>query len=705
MTETPMDDVELSEMEDMAEMADDQLIAEPEAPNGFLAFDLSAPLMRAIVELGYRTPTPIQEATISLLLSGRDVIGQAQTGTGKTAAYGIPILERIDTSIRKPQALVLAPTRELAIQVAKALDAMARFRHLGVVPVYGGQSYERQLQAFRSGAHVVVGTPGRMLDHLRRGTLDLSAVRFAVLDEADEMLDMGFIDDVEAILSCMPGAPAARNQAPIVKLPEGLPPVQIALFSATMPAPIVRLSTRFMRNPEHISVTPSQAMVPQITQVAYDLGGMEKGEALGRILDVEAPGPTIVFCATRRAVDDIAERLHGRGYRTAGLHGDMAQAERERVMRRFRDGAVEVMVATDVAARGLDVAGVTHVINFDLPWDPEVYVHRIGRTGRAGREGEAITLVTPRDGRAMRQIEMALRAKIIRKRPPTLGDVAIKRRAAAQVTVATAIAAGNLGPYEGLVAELSEQFDASAIAAAALRLWDTARTAGRDGSTLGSILVSAAVEAERLEAQAREAPARAARAAEGGRSVARIFIGAGRAAGVRPQDLVGAIASEANVPGRSIGSISIQEHHSVVDVPGELAGVILSALESTMIRGRSVAVRLAEPADMAGDMNQGGGRDSGGYRGSDRGPRPGGSGGYRGGDQGGFASDARRAPWAGRSEPLPRHAVRAPSWSEVEAHPSESSSEPSTARTGRRPFAPPRLARRPAPRPARRRDA
>ncbi|NDF38450.1 MAG: hypothetical protein EB140_05900 [Proteobacteria bacterium] len=432
---------------------------------------------------------------------------------------------------------------------------------------------------------------------------------------------------------------------------------------------------------------------------------MEKGEALGRILDVEAPGPTIVFCATRRAVDDIAERLHGRGYRTAGLHGDMAQAERERVMRRFRDGAVEVMVATDVAARGLDVAGVTHVINFDLPWDPEVYVHRIGRTGRAGREGEAITLVTPRDGRAMRQIEMALRAKIIRKRPPTLGDVAIKRRAAAQVTVATAIAAGNLGPYEGLVAELSEQFDAAAIAAAALRLWDTARTAGRDGSTLGSILVSAAVEAERLEAQAREAPARAARAAEGGRSVARIFIGAGRAAGVRPQDLVGAIASEANVPGRSIGSISIQEHHSVVDVPGELAGVILSALESTMIRGRSVAVRLAEPADMAGDMNQGSGRDSGGYRGSDRGPRPGGSGGYRGGDQGGFASDARRAPWAGRSEPLPRHAVRAPSWSEVEAHPSESSSEPSTARTGRRPFAPPRLARRPAPRPARRRDA
>ncbi|NBT95483.1 MAG: DEAD/DEAH box helicase [Chloroflexi bacterium] len=548
------------------------------------------------------------------------------------------------------------------------------------MPVYGGQSYERQLQAFRSGAHVVVGTPGRMLDHLRRGTLDLSAVRFAVLDEADEMLDMGFIDDVEAILSCMPGAPAARNQAPIVKLPEGLPPVQIALFSATMPAPIVRLSTRFMRSPEHISVTPSQAMVPQITQVAYDLGGMEKGEALGRILDVEAPGPTIVFCATRRAVDDIAERLHGRGYRTAGLHGDMAQAERERVMRRFRDGAVEVMVATDVAARGLDVAGVTHVINFDLPWDPEVYVHRIGRTGRAGREGEAITLVTPRDGRAMRQIEMALRAKIIRKRPPTLGDVAIKRRAAAQVTVATAIAAGNLGPYEGLVAELSEQFDAAAIAAAALRLWDTARTAGRDGSTLGSILVSAAVEAERLEAQAREAPARAARAAEGGRSVARIFIGAGRAAGVR-------------------------EHHSVVDVPGELAGVILSALESTMIRGRSVAVRLAEPADMAGDMSQGGGRDSGGYRGSDRGPRPGGSGGYRGGDQGGFASDARRAPWAGRSEPLPRHAVRAPSWSEVEAHPSETSSEPSTARTGRRPFAPPRLARRPAPRPARRRDA
>jgi ATP-dependent RNA helicase DeaD len=602
----------------------------------FRAFGLSEPVLRALDDLGYEAPTPVQKATIQLLMAGRDVIAQAQTGTGKTAAYGIPIMELIETGARKPQsqALVLAPTRELAVQVAEALHQMGRHRNVRVLPVYGGQAIDRQLRALRDGVHVVVGTPGRILDHLRRGTLKLGTVQFAVLDEADEMLDMGFLEDVEAILAELPrgelarqpatGRPAGQAQAESVAElgedeavvdadREGAPEtetadtrparVQLSLFSATMPMPVERLARRFLHDPARITVTPEQIAVPQITQVAYEVTGIEKVDALARILDAEAPGSAIVFCATRRMVDEVAERLAVRGYRSSALHGDMAQGERERVLRRFRDGRIEVLVATDVASRGLDISGVTHVVNFDIPWDPESYVHRIGRTGRAGRAGDAITLVTPRDYRQLRTIEQVLKQRITRKRLPSLADVASRRQEAAKTAVVAAIEAGGLDGYLTLAGELGDNYDPVEVAAASLRLWDQARSnaAGDNGLTLAGALEAAAMEEQtRATRQTeRERSRESAATLEPGRprtegGMVRIFVGAGRADGLRPQDLVGAIANEAGVTGRNIGAIDIAPRFSFVEVPEAYASQVVEALSRTTIRGQHVGVRLAD---------------------------------------------------------------------------------------------------------------
>ena len=575
--------------------------AAPEPGAGFVRFGLSAHVMQSIIDLGYQDPTPIQAATIDLLLSGRDVIGQAQTGTGKTAAYGIPLIETIDPSVRRTQALVLAPTRELAIQVSKVLAALGRHRGVGVVPVYGGQSYEVQFRAFRAGAHVIVGTPGRLIDHIRRGTIDLANVGIAVLDEADEMLDMGFFDDVESILKTLPGIGTTASTEV-----ETRRPVQVALFSATMPTPVVRLAGRFLQDPAQITVEATVATVPRIAQVAYDLGRMDKTEALGRILDVEAAGPTIVFCATRRTVDEVAEALQGRGHRTAGLHGEMAQGERERVMRRFRDGAFDVLVATDLAARGLDIASITHVVNYDLPWDAEVYVHRIGRTGRAGREGDAITLVAPRDGRSMRQIEMTLKVRIPRKRPPALAEVSRHRRAAAIETVAGVAGGDGLEIYAAMVDDLNERADPRAVAAAALRLWDQARSANRDGATIAAIVAAADREAAAIAHEAQLNAERARMRASGGvGGIVRLRIDAGREAGIRPQDVVGTIAAEADVPGRAIGAIRIFDYHTIVAVAEDLADQIIEALALAAIRGRPAQARYASPEEVEEATRQG----------------------------------------------------------------------------------------------------
>jgi superfamily II DNA/RNA helicase len=628
-----------------------------EADDGFAVFGLSQPVLRALEELGYEAPTPIQRATIRFMLEGRDVIAQAQTGTGKTAAFGIPMMERIDVKDRTPQALVLAPTRELAVQDADALHQIGRYRNVQVLPIYGGAPYERQLRALRDGVHVVVGTPGRVLDHLRRGTLKLGRVQLVILDEADEMLNMGFLEDVEAILGALaeargeaaaagggdawredirvdvetgeqgpdgeggedvdatedhgethrngvsvaPGAPVGQD---VISVAQSLAPVQTALFSATMPQQIVRLARRFMRDPERISVAPEQVTVPQIEQVAYEVGGLDKLDALARVLDVEAPGSAIVFCGTKRTVDDVAERLMVRGYHANALHGDMAQGERERVLRRFRDGQIEVLVATDVAARGLDISGVTHVINFDIPWDPESYVHRIGRTGRAGRAGDAITLVTPRDYRLLRLIEQLLKQRITRRHLPTLADVATRRREAAKEAVAAAVQEGNLDGYLAIVGELGEQYDPIEIGAAALRLWDQARSAaGGESATLVGALKAAEDEASRAAAAAAAAEEARQAAAEFDadgqrpeRGMARLLVALGRADGLRPQDLVGAIANETGLPGRAVGAIDIYDRFAFVDVPQQHAARVVDTLRHTTIRGQPTAARFAQPA-------------------------------------------------------------------------------------------------------------
>ncbi|HEX2035182.1 MAG TPA: DEAD/DEAH box helicase [Chloroflexota bacterium] len=595
---------------------------------------MSEDVIRAVEELGYEAPTPVQHATIRLLMDGRDLIAQAQTGTGKTAAYGIPMVERVDVTAKKVQCLVLTPTRELAIQVAEALHQLGKYRGgrgVRVLPVYGGQPIERQLRALREGVHVVVGTPGRLLDHLRRRTVNLKAVELAAIDEADEMLDLGFLEDVEAILAAL-ARPAATlegdeggAEAETTAETEGAAEdvedsestegagarerPQLAMFSATIPAPVAALARRFLHEPARVAIEPEQVTVPQITQIAYDVGRMDKVDALGRILDAETPGSALVFCATRRMVDDVAERLSVRGYRAAALHGDMAQAERERVLRRFRNGQIEVLVATDVAARGLDIEGITHVINFDVPWDPESYVHRIGRTGRAGRAGDAITLVAPRDYRLLRPIEQLLRRRIERKRLPSLGDVAMRRREATKEAVAAAIGSGGLDGYLDLAGELGERFDLVEVAAASLRLWDEARRSGAAGPTLASALHAAATEATEAQSTPPPTPSlgevddltqQAAAELEDGQppetGMKRLFLAAGRADGLRPQDVVGAIANEAKLPGRSIGAIDIYDRFSFVEVPEAHADRVINALRRTSIRGQRVGVRLASPA-------------------------------------------------------------------------------------------------------------
>ena len=362
---------------------------------------LGGALLRSIRDVGYEEPTPIQVKVLPVLLEGQDVIAQAQTGSGKTAAFGLPIIETIDSRQKNVQALILCPTRELAIQVSEALHKYGRHKEVETLPIYGGQPYERQFRGLQRGVQIVVGTPGRVMDHMRRGTLNLDHIRFFVLDEADEMLDMGFIEDIEWILE---QAPAER---------------QTALFSATMPPRIADLASRYMRDAVRISVTGKQMTVPLTEQTFFEVPRARKVDALTRILDAETPTSAMIFCRTKIGVDELGESLLARGYTVETLHGDLSQAQRDRVMRRFRSGQADILIATDVAARGLDIPEVSHVINFDAPESAEAYVHRIGRTGRAGRAGSAITLVTPREVRWLRQIERITKARIEGRRLPT----------------------------------------------------------------------------------------------------------------------------------------------------------------------------------------------------------------------------------------------------------------------------------------------
>jgi len=408
-------------------------------------------VMKSLEEMGFEEATPIQAETIPLALQGKDVIGQAQTGTGKTAAFTIPTISNIDLNRQAIQVLILAPTRELAIQVADEAGKLGKFSRLNVLPVYGGQPIDRQIKALRRYPHFIIGTPGRMLDHIRRKTIKLSEVSTVILDEADEMLDMGFLEDIEAILAEVP-----KER-------------QTLLFSATMPDPIRRLAEKFMNNPTVVKIQPQGVTAPKIAQVYYEVAEKNKVDALTRLLDVESPELGVIFCRTKRGVDELQRLLQSRGYLAAGLHGDMTQRERDQVMHQFRQGSIDLMIATDVAARGLDVEGVTHVINYDIPQDVDSYVHRIGRTGRAGREGKALTLMTPREFKLMRMIESSIGKRIHKSLLPTLAELKQRQQSRIMEKLLGAMDKTE-STFEELANELLTQHDSVQIVAAALKI-------------------------------------------------------------------------------------------------------------------------------------------------------------------------------------------------------------------------------------------
>ena len=520
----------------------------------FSDLGLTPKLLAALTEVGYEAPTPIQARTIPALLAGRDVIGQAQTGTGKTAAFALPILQTIDLKRAEVQALVLTPTRELAIQVAEAIHTYGKgLGPLRVLPVYGGQGMQQQIKRLHAGVHVVVGTPGRIMDHLRRETLNLEALRMVVLDEGDEMLRMGFIDDVETILREMP---AER---------------QMALFSATMPPAIRKIAERHLRDPETIAIETPTVTVAAVDQRYLNVTERQKLDALTRVLEVEAPEAALVFVRTKNSAAQLTERLQARGYAAEAMHGDMTQQAREAVVRRLRDGLVEIVIATDVAARGLDVERITHVINHDVPFDAESYVHRIGRTGRAGRSGTAILFITPRETRLLKVIERFTGHRIGPMRMPSAADVAARRVQSFKRRLIESSAAEGLEPYLALVEELAEEagLDMTEIAAAAARL-----ASGGKPITIEPIPESPA-------APVVDGP------------MVRLFVDAGRAAGIRPGDIVGAIAGESDIPGHVIGAIDIHTKFSFVDIPAEYVDRVLERMKNVQIRQRPIAVKLA----------------------------------------------------------------------------------------------------------------
>jgi ATP-dependent RNA helicase DeaD len=559
--------------------------------------DLGLPesLMQALRTVGYEVPSPIQAATIPPLLAGRDLIGQAQTGTGKTAAFALPALAQLDAKASKPQVLVLAPTRELAIQVAEAFQKYAsHIPGFHVLPIYGGQSYQPQLSALKRGVHVVVGTPGRVIDHLERGSLDLSALRCLVLDEADEMLRMGFIDDVEAVLKKTPDTR------------------QVALFSATMPSQIKRIAQTYLKNPVEIAIKSSTATAENIRQRFWMVSGINKLDALTRILEAEPFEAMIVFARTKLGTDELAEKLAARGFSAAAINGDVDQKMRERTIQRLKDGQIDILVATDVAARGLDVDRISHVLNYDIPYDTESYVHRIGRTGRAGRKGEAILFVAPRERGMLGAIERATRQKIEQMNLPSVDAVNENRVAKFLGKIDAALASEDLSTFRDLVEryEREKNVPAVEIAAALAKLMQ--------GKT--PLLLAQPVRPERAfepreardarpvrehgerpqrdfaERAPREHGARERGAPETGMQTYRIDVG--HQHGVQPGNIVGAIANEADLEARFIGRIDIRDDFTLVDLPDGMPDDLMQHMQSVRIASRPIRLRVAEAADI-----------------------------------------------------------------------------------------------------------
>ncbi|HEX4087306.1 MAG TPA: DEAD/DEAH box helicase [Trebonia sp.] len=552
---------------------------------GFADLLLAPELCRALAGLGYEEPTPIQRAAIPPLLDGRDLVGQAATGTGKTAAFALPILQRIlaeGGQQPEPLALVLVPTRELAVQVAEAMHSYSRDMGARVLAVYGGEPIGRQLGPLRRGVDVVVATPGRAIDHINRGTLKLSGLAMVVLDEADEMLDMGFADDIEEILGATPDGR------------------QTALFSATMPPRINGMVRRHLSNPARVELGRQESESADgllVRQTAYVVPRGHKATALGRVLDLESPTATVVFCRTRDEVDQLTEALNGRGYRAEALHGGMDQHHRDRVMNRLRSQSINLLVATDVAARGLDIDQLTHVVNYDVPSAPESYVHRIGRVGRAGREGTAITLVEPREHRMLKVIERTTKQPIKIEKLPTVADLRARRLELTAAKLRESLTEGvDLDEFRAVVEPLSAEFDLFKLALAAVKLAHEAGEAPREEEELPEVELPSADERRGgRTAGGRELPRGAGRGPRRGRGptagTTRLFVGTGRAAGVRPQDLVGAITGKSYLSGRDIGTIEIADRFSLVEVPESAADDVVAALRQAGIRGRSATVR------------------------------------------------------------------------------------------------------------------
>ena len=524
----------------------------------FEEMGLSEEIQKAVRYMGFEEASPIQAKAIPAMISGIDLIGQAQTGTGKTAAFGIPILEKVDPKLKKLQAIVLCPTRELAIQVADEIRNLSRYMHgIKVLPIYGGQDIVKQIRSLKSGTQIVIGTPGRVMDHMRRKTMKLDFVHTVVLDEADEMLNMGFREDIEFVLS---GVPEER---------------QTVLFSATMPKPIMEITKKFQNNAKVIKVTKKELTVPNIEQYYYDVKPKKKEEVLSRLLDIYSPRLSVVFCNTKKQVDLLVNALLGRGYFAAGLHGDMKQEQRDRVMQGFRTGKTEILVATDVAARGIDVDEVEAVFNYDLPQDDEYYVHRIGRTGRAGREGRAFSFVSGKEVYKLKEIQRYCKTKIYAQKVPSLNDVANTKMENILDDVERVIEQEDLDMMINAIEERvnNSEFTAMDMAAAFLKIccgmtednknteendWEFGDTgAGEDG-------------------------------------MVRLFINIGKKQRVRPGDILGASAGESGMDGKLIGTIDMYDKYTFVEVPREYAREVLNAMKNVKIKGKTVAV---EPAN------------------------------------------------------------------------------------------------------------
>ncbi len=514
-------------------------------------FNLSKETMKSIAEIGFEEPTPIQVSALPLIMDGRDIVGQAQTGTGKTAAFGIPIVENCQKG-KNPFAIILEPTRELAVQVAQEILRIGKFRKISVLPVYGGTSIERQIKILQRGVNVVVGTPGRVIDHLNRRTISLSGVKIVVLDEADEMLDMGFIEDMETIIKATP------------------PERQTLLFSATIPQPIMNIAKRYMRNPEKIRVNANDIIIPKIKQIFYEVREADKVNALSRLLDVEDPSLAIVFCHTKRDVDEVSTKLEQMGYNAGALHGDFTQARRDEVMNKFKTGMLDILVATDVAARGLDIKDVTHVINYSIPQNPDSYVHRIGRTGRAGKSGIAITFVTPREYNHLRLIEKTAKTSIGRKKLPSQTDVIAARKKNILKEISGVIQENKHAEYLSMVKDLSEHYESGDIAAAALYS---------------------------LYGETKERPLEERKEESGS---VRLFMTVGRKDNIKTGDIVKSIVSEAGIPFKKIGKINVFDKFTFVEVPREFSDRIIRSLNDVMMKGRRIKVQHAKPADTMG---------------------------------------------------------------------------------------------------------